>query len=281
MKLALLFLCLVAIVHPLVAAEAVNPAAGSAEPLPGYRLAPGDLLKIEVYDHLDLTMQVRIPDSGVINYPLIGEVRLMVGRTVEEVITELRRRLENDYLRRAEVSAVILEYGPRREKVFVLGHVRNPNAIPWNKDDQLTVSRAISMSGGFDTAARRDQVSLVRDGEAQLVDIDAVLAGRPGAIDPLLKPGDQVLVPTQDRIYIMGRVRLVGAYSLPAGERLTVSKAVVIAGGFTEFVREDQVQLVRAGKVTVVNVRSVVAGKGGVDPELEAGDTVMVPESRL
>jgi protein involved in polysaccharide export with SLBB domain len=56
-----------------------------------------------------------------------------------------------------------------------------------------------------------------------------------------------------------------------------------MAGGFTRFARQGEVQLIRAGKpVLAVDVKAVLSGNTDVqDPELGPGDTVFVPESRF
>ena len=245
-------------------------------------LAAGDLIRFDVFEHPDLALTIRVPVSGRFAFPLIGDVTGVIGRPVDDVVSEIRRRLEADYLRRADMNGVVMEFAPRKEeRIYVLGQVRNPNAQLWLRDDPPTVSRAISVAGGFDVSARRDQINLLRRGTVTVVDINAVLSGVKGAVDPVLEPGDQVLVPTQDRVYIMGRVKQVGAFALPVGEKLTVSKAVIQAGGFDEFARQDQVQLIRNGVTTEVDVKAIVAGRGGNDPVLEAGDTIMIPESRF
>src|SRR5438067_992064 len=43
---------------------------------PEYLLAPGDILKISVFKNPDLSLDVRVSESGAIGYPLIGSVPL-------------------------------------------------------------------------------------------------------------------------------------------------------------------------------------------------------------
>jgi protein involved in polysaccharide export with SLBB domain len=74
-----------------------------------------------------------------------------------------------------------------------------------------------------------------------------------------------------------------GAVNLPSQEVLTVSKAVSLAGGFSQYAKQGEVQLMHSGKrVQVVDVRAILTGDAKVqDPVLEPGDTVFVPESRF
>ena len=47
-----------------------------AAPTGDYVLGPGDVLKISVYQNPDLTLETRISESGVISYPLLGNVKI-------------------------------------------------------------------------------------------------------------------------------------------------------------------------------------------------------------
>ena len=65
-----------------------------------YRLYPGDLIHISVFDHDDLEVRLRIPAGGRINFPPIGEVKQLTGRTMDQLVDELQTRLEDGYIRR-------------------------------------------------------------------------------------------------------------------------------------------------------------------------------------
>ena len=85
------------------------------------------------------------------------------------------------------------------------------------------------------------------------------------------------------KVYVTGQVRNSGAYDIPAGDTLTVSRAILNAGGFSDFSDKRNVRLIRrngAGKQTrIVNVQDVWA-KGSLeeDPVVSAGDLIVVPE---
>ena len=78
------------------ATAAVAPAAPVATNDPTYRLFVGDMLRIEVYDNPDLFRWLRVPAGGVVTYPLIGDLKGLVGRTIEDLSTDIQRRLEAD-----------------------------------------------------------------------------------------------------------------------------------------------------------------------------------------
>ena len=49
-----------------------------------YRLGVGDLIKVQVYDEPELSLETRVSDSGSIDYPFLGSIALK-GRTLREV----------------------------------------------------------------------------------------------------------------------------------------------------------------------------------------------------
>ncbi len=81
----------------------------------------------------------------------------------------------------------------RLGRIYVSGQVKQPGSVPFGQLN-LTVTRAISLVGGFDKYARMSQVRLLRAGQpAQVVDVVAILAG--DGEDPVLAPGDMINVP--------------------------------------------------------------------------------------
>jgi protein involved in polysaccharide export with SLBB domain len=98
--------------------------------------------------------------------------------------------------------------------------------------------------------------------------------------DIALEPGDVIIVPRLDRVYVIGRIIRPGALNLPSQEQLTISRAISLSGGFDKFANQDAVQLMREGRVSTVDVRAILAGKTQ-DPPLRPGDTVYVQESRF
>ncbi len=75
-------------------------------------------------------------------------------------------------------------------------------------------------------------------------------------------------------VFVSGGVREDGALTYRNG--LTVSQAVVRAGGFTEYARPRQAYVRRGGEVMRVNLRRVRAGKAA-DVVLRPDDEVVVP----
>ncbi len=85
---------------------------------------------------------------------------------------------------------------PRLDRVYIIGRVREAGAVNLPAQQQLTVSKAISLAGGFDRFAKQDAVQLLRAGDkVRIVQVREILGGDSDQRDPVLKPGDTVFVP--------------------------------------------------------------------------------------
>jgi len=250
-----------------------------------YRMYPGDLMKVEVFDHPDLTIQIHIPANGRITFPLIGDVENIIGRSVEDLNAELKRRLEDGYITTAIITISFLDFGPR--DAYVMGSVRNPTSISLSPFAPTSAMQAISKAGGFSDGANRAAAHVVRNDPAnpgRKIAIPLPAEDNPNSMgkDVILQPEDIIIIPRLDRIFILGQVKKPGALDLPGTEDLTVSKAISLAGGFERFGRQSEVQIIRGGKtMIIVDVKAVLSGAKAEDPTLKPGDTVFVPETRF
>ncbi len=88
-------------------------------------------------------------------------------------------------------------------------------------------------------------------------------------------------------VTIFGQVQRQGRYEVEPDEDLTVSQAVLRAGGFAQFANESKVKVIRKvpdkGYVTiVVNLRNVMMrGKLEYDIPVRGGDVIIVDEKML
>lgn len=97
--------------------------------------------------------------------------------------------------------------------------------------------------------------------------------------------GSGVRGASRGKIYVMGQVRSQGAMDLPIDEALTVTKAILRAGGFGPYANKKNVKLVRSGKngfsnkPEVINCAEILdKGRWDKDVELNPDDIVTVPE---
>jgi protein involved in polysaccharide export with SLBB domain len=143
-----------------------------------YVLGAGDLVKIVVYDEPELSMDARVDSLGVLSYPFIGALTLK-GKTIGQVKHQIVTGLKGDYLINPEVTVTVLEY----RQFFVNGRVKKPGAFAFQPG--ITVQKSISLAGGFDTRANKDDIYLTRGEDEKTIQITP---------EALIQPGDVITV---------------------------------------------------------------------------------------
>jgi polysaccharide export outer membrane protein len=245
-----------------------------------YRLRPGDRVLIDVYDHPDLTIRLRVPRQGKVRYPLIGDVEIR-DRSVAEVEEEIRRRLEKEFVALAPVTVLLEE--ARECTAYILGSVARPGAYPFPPGRPLRLLQLVAKGGGFLDGANTERLRLIRGNgeERRFWDLsvkEIEKSGRVG-LDVVLEDGDTLLVPVLPRVFVLGTVRKPGAFSVRAGTRATLAHVLALAGGFDVGADREGIFVFRPreGKTTQwVTVAFSPETREGGDLPILPGDTVLV-----
>jgi polysaccharide export outer membrane protein len=248
----------------------------------GYTIGPGDVLLIRVWGDEDLTRSAVVSPEGSFQFPLIGKVNA-AGRSVDELRMTITKRLADGYLIDPQVEVVIKEY--KSQKVYVLGEVVRPGT--YALDSRASLIEIISEAGGLGKDAG-DAAEIVRgrkgwtkdkplrpdhEGVGQIihVDIRGLLGGTIENESIEIKHGDTIFVPKADVFYIFGEVAQPGKYNWE--KELTVLKAVILSGGFTEIASKRRIKIRRKDSEGEYKIRA------RLDTAVEPGDTIIVPES--
>ena len=168
-----------------------------APPIPARQknaISTDDLLLIKVFRENDLESTVRVAAEGIVNLPLIGQVKI-AGHTPTEAAGVIRSALLDGYLKNPQVTVTVIENFARR--FTVLGQVQKPGAYDMPGRDQLRLLQAIGMAGGFTAIADDRSVILKRRvGSAEKVfKINArEMAKGGGASNFEVQPGDVISV---------------------------------------------------------------------------------------
>lgn len=192
-----------------------------------YLLGPGDLLKVNVYGYEDLTAEVRISQTGFINYPLVGEVSV-TGISPREAATKIANKLvTGGFIREPKVDVLVLEY--QSQKISVMGQVAKPGKYALTSAS--TVLDMLAEAGGIVTAAAGDQATLVRkNGSKMAIDLHALFEGDQSQ-NYTVNGGDTIFVPKAPQFYVYGEVQKPGMYRLE--RNMTVAQAITAGGGLT------------------------------------------------
>jgi len=162
-------------------------------------IQPNDRLTIDVYKNPDLTRPVTVQPDGLISIPLVQSIRA-AGLTPAQLKVELEKRLK-EYLEVPTVTVIVDAIQSYR--IYVVGKVQKPGVIM--SERPLTVLQALSLAGGFQDYAKRDQITIVRTISPQVgrgqqdikypFDYDKVIEGPKQTQNIFLISGDVVNVP--------------------------------------------------------------------------------------
>jgi polysaccharide export outer membrane protein len=173
----------------------ISTCAYAKDPQPStYTVGNGDLIEVNVYNHPELSKQMRVRPDGWISLPLAGEV-LAAGYTPGNLSRVIREKLL-DYLKDPKVSVIVMDYASK--KVLVLGEVKKPGQYQY--EGAMTAFDAIGAAGGYEKHAELKSILIVHNAYSktpkfELANLyraihDGSLAGNVGLV-----PGDIVYVP--------------------------------------------------------------------------------------
>ncbi len=206
-----------------------------------YRIGPGDVVQVTVWDHPELTIPAgsfrdaatsgqQVDDRGRMFYPYVGVV-MAAGMTSSELRVLLTGELSK-YIQNPQLDVRVVAY--RSKKVYVVGEVNDPGVIPV-EDTPLMIADAISLAGGLTDEAHKMGVNVSRDGVVHKIDLRALFDFADQSQNLMLKAGDIVNVPdrSQQKVFVMGEVRTPKSVDIVNG-RLTLSAALGESGGINQ-----------------------------------------------
>jgi len=142
-----------------------------------YVLGPGDKIEFKVYGQEDLTVNTLLSNSGVINYPFLGEIKV-TGLSVKQVEQLIYRGLVADYLVEPSVYVHVTAYRP----FYIHGEVKKPGGYAYQPG--MTVNQAIALAGGLTDRASEEKVFIYKEDDKEK-QINASLVYRVNAGDTI------------------------------------------------------------------------------------------------
>jgi polysaccharide export outer membrane protein len=250
----------------------------AAQVSPTYRLGPGDVLDVTVPTHDGFNSSMTVQPDGRVYYSFVGEI-MVTGLTVPELTERIQQGLEKE-LRAPKVSVSVRQVRPGlTSRVTVTGAVRAPNAVDLR--EQWRVSDAIAAVGGPVDKADLKKVTYWHDGKAETLDLSPILVDGKLESNPVLAPGDILVVPERARVTVSVTgegVKNQASFEMEDLEP-TVLKALQRAGGQTDKADLKHAWLMRAGSSPEPLDLDALLIKGdmSVNHRLGNGDTVHVP----
>ncbi len=172
---------------------------------PDYFIGPEDILEITVWKNADLSKTVQVRPDGKISLPLLGDISAVAktpAQLTEEISAGLKMFMENP-----TVSIIVKEVNSYQ--IYVLGEVTKTGKYPLKS--KTTLLQGITVAGGFTPMAARNKIVVFRfskDGEG-LTKLKASyddIVVRDGSNQNIeLKPGDQIVVPSETMVVLPSR----------------------------------------------------------------------------
>lgn len=156
---------------------ALHPVSSPAQQL--IPIGVGDIITMDVHLEKDLYLRSRVDASGVVRFPLIGDMQV-VGKTVKELSDDLVKAYQDGYLVNPSIVVQIDEIRP----FYVRGAVKQPGSFPFELG--LTMEKAIAVAGGQTDRASNKNWVIIRGMDKQRI---------PATVDTPILPGDIVEIP--------------------------------------------------------------------------------------
>lgn len=144
-----------------------------------YVLGPGDTIVIQVFGQDDMKLETELTDSGTINYPFLGTIKV-TGMTLKEVEQKIYTGLKGDYYVEPSVFVGILRYRP----FYIHGEVKKPGGYPYQPG--MTVNQAIALAGGLTERASKEKIFISREGDKDKT--------TPGDLNSRISAGDTITI---------------------------------------------------------------------------------------
>lgn len=224
-----------------------------------YLLGPGDVVDVRVFGQPDLSSSAQVDSDGNLSALPFLEIPIRAKcRTDKEVQKDIQIAYAK-FINNPQVSVRISERNSR-QPATVFGAVRQATRVEMKR--KVRLNELMAVSGGFtERAAGTIQIlhteplmcpeageeaeSAPIDGTRIPLQIVRIADLRSGKIEanPVIRPGDYVLVTEAEPVYITGAVMSPGGLYLR--DQLTLSRALAMVGGARKEAKLNDVAIYR------------------------------------
>jgi polysaccharide biosynthesis/export protein len=260
--------------RPTPTAPPMSPASRGVTPGPDYRLAPGDLLDIQIAGRLEVIRQQAVVDfEGAVNVPPLGAIPV-AGLTLLEAHRKVSERAR-DVFRFADATVTVAV--PRTFEVTVSGEVERPGIVQTSATRR--VSDVILEAGGINPRGSLRTITLARRSGERQIDLLAFQLRGDLAQNPFVEEGLRIHVPPRaGSVTLSGAVRRPGEYEI--GATSSLRELLNLVGGLSETATPADARLTRVGsgdrrEAMPLDLRAALAPPA--DFQLRPGDAIYVP----
>ena len=174
---------------------------------------------------------------------------------------------------------------PKAPPVYLTGAVKSPGVYYVDTQRLPLCSELIIRAGGLEIGADIHEIRIVRinDKEERNVILSSMKFREHGIYDndQVVQPGDYVFVGHAEQIYVLGCVGKPGPLTLQPYDTITASRAIALAGGFTNVAKTGDITLIRGDEMTSINLKKLYNSLENMERDivLKPGDIIFVKES--
>jgi polysaccharide export outer membrane protein len=267
----------------------------------GYLIGPGDVIEGKVLGERDFDFNATIDEDGNFEVPFFDKPVAAVCRTEKELRIEVTK-LVSKYVRNPQVSVQVKER-KSRPPATIYGEVRQQQQVILTRKARLL--ELLSFAGGvtekaggmiqiFRTqpllCADPNEVDIWKTEAANGLDVPSrvysLASVRQGKDEsnPVIYPGDIVVVQKAAPVYIVGEILRPGEMTIPEGG-LPLMQAIAMASGISREAKTKNIKIYRRKEGSInpevinVNYDSIKKGEQK-DVILEPFDIVEVGKSK-
>ena len=240
-----IFVC-VSLFAPVTCAQTRPTAATESQGanLPAQPIGANDLVAISVYDAPELTRSVRVSTDGFIRLPMLKQRVKAQGLMPGELESAIAKALQAEQIIVDPfVTVTVSEYNSH--PISVAGAVKQP--LTFQATGPVTLLEAITRAGGLAPEAG-PEILVTRsqpgaDGAPSALVQRILVKGLIDAADPtlniVLNGGEEIRVPESGKIYVIGNVRVPGAFPVGDGTESTVLKMLALSQGLMPYAAKE------------------------------------------
>src|ERR1017187_4590607 len=289
LALVLIFVC-VSCFPPIVSGQTRPTAAPETQGanLPAQAIGANDLIAVSVYDAPELTRTARVSVDGFIRLPMLKQRVKAQGLMPSELETAIAKALQDEQIIVDPfVTVNVAEYNSH--PISVAGAVRQP--LTFQATGPVTLLEAITRAGGLSPEAGAE-ILVTRtqpgpDGTASALVQRILVKGLIDAADPalniVLSGGEEIRVPESGKVYVVGNVKMPGAYPVGDGTETTVLKIMALSQGLMPYAAKEAYIYRREGngsKNEIPIPLSKIMERKAPDTPLLANDILYVPDNK-
>ena len=253
----------------------VSPVRGQGTESKDFIVGTEDILEVQVWDNKDLNQVVFVRPDGKTSLPLAGEIQA-AGKTVQE-LQDYLSAVYSKTVKGAAVTVIIREI--RSRPIYFVGGFGKPGAMQLTRD--LNLLQAVALVGGVAQGADAEKGFVLRKDKQIPIDFTKLTQKGDLTQNIKLEPGDSIVVPVADIVYVQGEVRTPGGVKYT--QDLTLVRAITQAGGLTQMAAGGRVDILRGKGEKKERIRVDVdkmmrAGDGSHDVLMKPDDIILVPQ---